>query len=100
MRKLYDHDRAYIFQNADGRIIFAIPYFDDFTLVGTTDRDYTGDPANAAISEEETVYLLKAASEYFEKPLRREDIVWTFSGVRRSSTTMRRRRRRRRATTC
>ncbi|WP_061932193.1 glycerol-3-phosphate dehydrogenase [Aureimonas sp. AU22] len=82
MRKLYDHDRAYIFQNADGRIIFAIPYNDDFTLVGTTDRDYSGDPGQAAISEEETTYLLQAASEYFAKPLRREDIVWTFSGVR------------------
>ncbi len=68
MRKLFDHDRAYIFQNADGRIIFAIPYERDFTLVGTTDRDYTGDPAKAAISEEETTYLLDAASEYFEKP--------------------------------
>ncbi|KQQ88217.1 glycerol-3-phosphate dehydrogenase [Aureimonas sp. Leaf324] len=82
MRKLFDHDRAYIFQNADGRIIFAIPYERAFTLVGTTDRDYTGDPAKAAISEEETTYLLDAASEYFEKPLLREDIVWTFSGVR------------------
>ncbi|RIY01861.1 glycerol-3-phosphate dehydrogenase [Aureimonas flava] len=82
MRRLFDHDRAYIFQNADGRIIFAIPYERDFTLVGTTDRDYAGDPADAAISEEETAYLLKAASEYFAEPLRREDIVWSFSGVR------------------
>ncbi|WP_279483458.1 glycerol-3-phosphate dehydrogenase [Aureimonas sp. SK2] len=82
MRKLFDHDRAYIFQNADGRIIFAIPYHGDFTLVGTTDRDYSGDPSDVAITEEETTYLLQAASEYFEKPLRREDIVWSFSGVR------------------
>ncbi|WP_449410330.1 glycerol-3-phosphate dehydrogenase [Methylobacterium komagatae] len=82
VRKLYEHDRAYIFQNADGRIIFAIPYANDTTLVGTTDRDYSGDPAEVAITEEETQYLLDAASEYFAKPLRREDIVWTFSGVR------------------
>lgn len=82
VRRLYDHDRAFIFQNADGRIIFAIPYEGDTTLVGTTDRDFTGDPATAAITPEETDYLLKAASEYFAKPLRREDIVWTFSGVR------------------
>ena len=45
VRKLYEHDRAYMFQNADGRIIFVIPYQDDFTLIGTTDRDYDGDPA-------------------------------------------------------
>ena len=82
VRRLYDHDRAFIFQNADGRIIFAIPYAGDTTLVGTTDRDFSGDPADAAITEEETDYLLNAASEYFARPLRREDIVWTFSGVR------------------
>ncbi|WP_062014338.1 glycerol-3-phosphate dehydrogenase [Aureimonas sp. AU4] len=81
-RKLYEHDRAYIFQNADGRIIFAIPYEDEFTLVGTTDRDFEGDPARAAITPEETDYLLKAASEYFAKPLVASDIVWSFSGVR------------------
>ncbi|MDP4025296.1 glycerol-3-phosphate dehydrogenase [Methylobacterium sp. NEAU 140] len=82
VRKLYDHDRAFIFQNADGRIIFAIPYANDTTLVGTTDRDYSGDPAAVAITEEEIDYLLGAAGEYFAKPLGRADIVWTFSGVR------------------
>ena len=81
-KKLYEHDRAYIFQNSDGRIIFTIPYEDDFTLVGTTDRDFEGDPAGAAITDEETDYLLAAASEYLETPVRRSDIVWTFSGVR------------------
>lgn len=81
-KKLYEHDRAYIFQNADGRIIFTIPYEDDFTLVGTTDRDFVGDPADAAITDEETDYLLAAASDYLERPVRRSDIVWTFSGVR------------------
>ncbi|MEX6505454.1 glycerol-3-phosphate dehydrogenase [Jiella sp. M17.18] len=81
-KKLYDHDRAYIFQNADGRIIFAIPYEDDFTLVGTTDQDYEGDPGAVAITEGEIAYLLSAASEYFARPLAREDIVWTYSGVR------------------
>ncbi|UIJ74051.1 glycerol-3-phosphate dehydrogenase [Aurantimonas sp. HBX-1] len=81
-RKLYDHDRAYIFQNEDGRIIFAIPYEEDFTLVGTTDRDYEGDPGKVAITEEETRYLLGAASEYFKRPVTAEDIVWTYSGVR------------------
>lgn len=82
VRKLYDHDRCYIFQNADGRIIFAIPYEDDFTLIGTTDEDYQGDPTNVAISERETDYLLGAASEYFAQPVTQEQIVWTYSGVR------------------
>ncbi|GGE08436.1 glycerol-3-phosphate dehydrogenase [Aureimonas endophytica] len=81
-RKLFDHDRAYIFQNADNRIIFAIPYEEDFTLVGTTDRDYAGDPSEVAITPEETDYLLAAASDYFERPVRREDVAWSFSGVR------------------
>lgn len=82
VQKLFDHDRAYIFQNADGRIIFAIPYEKDFTLIGTTDRDFTGDPGKAEISEEETDYLIAAAADYFDRPPRRTDIVWTYSGVR------------------
>lgn len=80
--KLYDHDRCYIFQNRDGRIIFAIPYQHDFTLIGTTDQDYHGDPAMVAATEAEIAYLIGAAGEYFEKPIRREDVVWTYSGVR------------------
>ncbi len=82
VRKLYDHDRAYIFQNADGRIIFAIPYEGEFTLIGTTDRDWTGDPGEVRITDEEIGYLLSAAGEYFKAPLSRDDIVWTYSGVR------------------
>ena len=82
VKKLYDHDRAYFFQNKDGRIIFAIPYERDYTLIGTTDLDFTGDPHGIRISEEETTYLLAAATEYFEKPVTWQDIVWTYSGVR------------------
>ncbi|SMQ58927.1 homodimeric glycerol 3-phosphate dehydrogenase (quinone) [Devosia lucknowensis] len=82
VRKLYDHDRCYFFQNGDGRIFFAIPYEDDFTLIGTTDRDYHGDPRDVQITEEETDYLLSAANEYFAQTVGREDIVWTYSGVR------------------
>lgn len=82
VRKLFEHDRCYIFQNADDRIIFAIPYEQDFTLIGTTDRDYEGDPAAVKISAEETRYLLDAASEYFRDALGVDDIVWTYSGVR------------------
>lgn len=82
VKKLYEHDRAYIFQNGDGRIIFAIPYEEDFTLIGTTDQDYHGDPKEVAITESEVDYLCEAASEYFAKPVERSDIVWTYSGVR------------------
>ncbi|HEY8575902.1 MAG TPA: glycerol-3-phosphate dehydrogenase [Devosia sp.] len=82
VRKLYDHDRCYMFQNSDGRIIFAIPYEDEFTLIGTTDEDYQGDPKDVAISDKETDYLLGAASEYFAKPVTRDQIHWTYSGVR------------------
>ena len=82
VKKLYDHDRCYFFQNGDGRIFFAIPYEDDFTLIGTTDRDYKGDPKDVKITEEETDYLLKAANEYFARMVTRDDIVWAYSGVR------------------
>lgn len=82
VRKLFAHDRAYIFQNADGRIIFAIPYQKDFTLIGTTDRDYRGDPAEVKATEDEIAYLIAAASEYFVKPIERNDVVWSYSGVR------------------
>ncbi|MEM5474212.1 glycerol-3-phosphate dehydrogenase [Hoeflea sp. AS60] len=80
--KLHEHDRAYIFQNGDGRIIFALPYEEDFTLIGTTDQDYQGDPKDVAISDAEIDYLCAAASEYFTKPVERSSIVWTYSGVR------------------
>jgi glycerol-3-phosphate dehydrogenase len=82
VRKLYDHDRAYMFQNADGRIIFVIPYQDDFTLIGTTDRDYHGDPAKVKATAEEIEYLCTSASEYLAKPVKPDDVVWTYSGVR------------------
>lgn len=82
VRRLYDHDRCYIFQNADGRIVFAIPYERDFTLIGTTDLDYRGDPAAVHATEAEIAYLLAAAGEYFREPIRRDDVVWSYSGVR------------------
>jgi glycerol-3-phosphate dehydrogenase len=81
-RKLFDHDRCYFFQGEDGRIIFAIPYEQDFTLIGTTDKDHEGDPKSAVCTPEEQEYLCAFASQYFERPVTREDIVWTYSGVR------------------
>jgi len=80
--RLYDHDRAYIFQNADGRIIFTIPYERDFTLIGTTDEDHPNPEEVPQISEGEIAYLCTAASGYLRQPVRREDIVWTYSGLR------------------
>src|SRR5690606_34349123 len=78
----FEDPRAYFFQNKDGRIIFAIPYEEEFTLIGTTDQDYVGDPANVAISDGEIDYLCSAASEYFHETVTPADIVWTYSGVR------------------
>ena len=80
--RVFDHDRAYIFQNSDGRICFAIPYEKDFTLIGTTDEDFEGDPADAKISETETDYLLGAVSAYLKEPITRKTIRWSYSGVR------------------
>ena len=82
VRKLYAHDRAYMFQNSDGRIVFVIPYQDDFTLIGTTDRDFDGDPAKVKASTEEIEYLCDSVSEYLAQPVNPEDVVWTYAGVR------------------
>ncbi len=80
--KLFDHDRAYIFQRPDGRIVFAIPYEGAFTLIGTTDRDYTGDPAAVSATSEEIAYLCEAAGAAFARSVLPADVVWSYSGVR------------------
>ena len=80
--RLYDHDKCYFFQGTDGRIIFAIPYEQDFTLIGTTDAEHHDPDEKPEISEIERDYLCKFASEYFEKPVTADDVVWTYSGVR------------------
>lgn len=82
IRKKFTDPRAYFFQNNDGRIFFAIPYEDDFTLIGTTDQDYKGDPQDVKITDAEIDYLCAGASEYFKEPVTREDMVWSYSGVR------------------
>jgi glycerol-3-phosphate dehydrogenase len=73
---------AYLCQNADGRVVFAIPYEERFTLIGTTEIAYTGDPRAASISAEEEGYLLALARQFFASPPVRSDIVWSFAGVR------------------
>jgi glycerol-3-phosphate dehydrogenase len=80
--RLFSHDRCYIFQNNDGRVLFAIPYERDFTLIGTTDLDYSGDPGAVAASDQEVEYLCKAASDYFRTPVTTNQVVWSYSGVR------------------
>jgi glycerol-3-phosphate dehydrogenase len=80
--KCFEGEHAYIFQNADGRIIFAIPYEERFTLIGTTDVELKSNPGSAAIEMPEVVYLCDQASRYFKRPVRPDDVVWTFAGVR------------------
>jgi len=80
--RLYEGEHAYILQNEDQRIVFAIPYLERFTLIGTTDREYSGDPAQVSITEAETDYLLKVVNAHFNHQLGRADILSTYSGVR------------------
>src|SRR5262249_61148174 len=82
VRRLYDHDRAYILQAADGRVVFAIPFDRDFTLIGTTDQTFAGDPSTASPSGEEIDYLCRAVNEYFRTEIGAADVVWAFAGVR------------------
>ena len=81
-RKLFDHDKCYFFQGPDGRIIFAIPYERDFTLVGTTYQGFEGDPSGIDISPEEATYLCDAANEYLRTDIAPEDAVSSYAGVR------------------
>jgi glycerol-3-phosphate dehydrogenase len=80
--RLYEGENAFILQNEDQRIVFTIPYLDRFTIIGTTDREYEGDPNKVSITEGEIDYLLKVVNEHFKKQLSRSDILRTYSGVR------------------
>ena len=82
VKKIFEHDHAYIFQNPDKRIIFAIPYEGDFTLIGTTDVEIDGAPDSARIDANEINYLCEQASRYFTQPVLPADVVWSYSGVR------------------
>ena len=81
-KKLFDGEHAYLFQNADNRVIFAIPYEQNYTLIGTTDKPYDLSDGPVKISPEEINYLCEAASEYFENDISPDDVVWTYAGVR------------------
>ncbi len=80
--KMFEHENGYIFQNSDNRIVFAIPYENDFTLIGTTDLEYDGDPAECAITESETRYLCDLINSYFEQQISPDDVISSYSGVR------------------
>jgi glycerol-3-phosphate dehydrogenase len=80
--RCFEHDHAYIFQSPDKRIIFAIPYEDRFTLIGTTDVELHGDPREARIGEDEVAYLCEQVSRYFRQPVEPAQVVWSYSGVR------------------
>lgn len=80
--KLFQGDHAYILQNKDNRIVFAIPYQEKFTLIGTTDVKFEGDPSKPTISNEEINYLCSTINTYFKTNISKNDIVWTYSGVR------------------
>jgi len=82
VNKLFDHDYTYIFQNADGRVLFAVPYEHNYTLLGTTDVEVTGDPASVEIEQSEVEYICSAVSEYFKKPVDVNEVVWSYTGVR------------------
>ena len=76
-RKLFDHGKCYFFQGTDGRIIFAIPYETDFTLIGTTDTDHPNPSSAPVCTDEEKDYLLDFANRYLRRTITRDDIVWT-----------------------
>ena len=80
--KIFDHDRAYLLQNDDDRIVFAIPYEGDFTLIGTTDADHNGSLSSIHPSPDEVTYLCDSASAYFNRTIRPSDVVWSYAGVR------------------
>lgn len=80
--RVHEQTQAYILQNEDNRIVFVIPYLDRFSIIGTTDVEYQGNPRDVAIDEQEIGYLLDVYNRHFKKQLERQDVVWTYSGVR------------------
>jgi glycerol-3-phosphate dehydrogenase len=80
--RIYEGDQSYVLQNEDRRVIFVMPYETDYSLIGTTEIPFAGDPLKARISEDEIVYLCAAVSRYFRAPLSPSDVAGSFSGVR------------------
>jgi len=82
VKRQYEGEQAYILQQPDNRITFAIPYEGEYTLIGTTEEEFEGDPKDAMISNEEMAYLVEAYNLFFDKPISQDDVIWTYSGVR------------------
>ncbi len=82
VRRLYEGDHAYALQHPDRRLVFVIPYQDEFTLIGTTDVPWHGEPGTAAITPAETDYLCQAVNRYFERQIAPGDVVWSYAGIR------------------
>jgi glycerol-3-phosphate dehydrogenase len=82
VRRLFGHDRSYIVQTGDGRVVFVLPYERDFTLIGTTDNPFSGDPGAVAPSADEVDYLCAVVNEHFRAVISPQDVVWAFAGVR------------------
>jgi len=80
--KVFEHDHAYLFQAADRRVVFAIPYERHYTLIGTTERELDGDPAAVAVAREEIEYLCAAVNRYFRRQVSPGEAVWSYAGVR------------------
>ena len=80
--RLYDHESPYILQHTDGRVVFIIPYEQDFSLIGTTDGDYHGDPAEVTVTDDEIDYLCAAVSRYLKQPVTPDQVRWAYAGVR------------------
>ena len=82
VRRLFEHDRGYILQTVDGRIVFALPFEQNFTLIGTTDQSFSGDPGRVAPAAEEVSYLCSVVNDHFRTTVTPADVIWSFAGVR------------------
>ena len=82
VRRRFEHDAGYLLQAADGRVVFVLPFAEDFTLIGTTDENFVGDLATPTPTAEEILYLCRTVNEYFRDELTPYDPVWSFAGVR------------------
>ena len=82
VKRLFDHGRAYILPTPDGRVVFVRPFGPDFTLIGTTDEDFAGDPSAATVAPREIAYLCDTANAYLRHKIGPADVVWAFAGVR------------------
>lgn len=82
VRRCFEHDSGYVFQAADGRVVFALPFADEFTLIGTTDENFVGDLNSPAPDPDEVTYLCTTVNQYFRDKITPDELVWSFSGVR------------------